>query len=93
MKAKDLEQGKYYSTLELRTNGDVLRQRWWYITLREGNNIKANVVEQINDSPLSFYAAFEVNYNDKNICFIEVSKDLFTVAVQELLTELQFIEK
>ena len=93
MKAKDLEQGKYYSTLELRTNGDVLRQRWWYITLREGNNIKANVVEQINDSPLSFYAGFEVNYNDKNICFIEVSKDLFTVAVQELLTELQFIEK
>ena len=93
MKAKDLEQGKYYSTLELRTNGDVLRQRWWYIILREGNNIKANVVEQINDSPLSFYAGFEVNYNDKNICFIEVSKDLFTVAVQELLTELQFIEK
>ena len=62
-------------------------------SFREGNNIKANVVEQINDSPLSFYAGFEVNYNDKNICFIEVSKDLFTAAVQELLTELQFIEK
>ena len=92
MKAKDLEQGKFYASVEY-LNENEERYRRWYIILREGNNIKANVVEQINDSPLRFYAAFEVNYNDKNICFIEVSKDLFTVAVQELLTELQFIEK
>lgn len=93
MKAKDLEQGKYYSTVEFSSNGDVLRQRWWYITLREDKNIRAMVVEKIRDNPLSFYAGFEVNYNDKKICFIEVSKNLFTAAVQELLTELQFIEK
>ena len=88
MKAKDLEQGKFYASVEYLSE-NVERYRRWYITLREGNNIRANVVEQINDSPLSFYAAFEVNYNDKNICFIEVSKDLFTVAVQELLTEMK----
>ena len=88
MKAKDLEQGKYYASVEYLSE-NVERFRRWYITLREGNNIKANVVEQINDAPLSFYAGFEVNYNDKKICFIEVSKDLFTETVQELLTEMK----
>ena len=88
MKAKDLEQGKYYASVEYLSE-NVERFRRWYITLREGNNIKANVVEQINDASLSFYADFVVNYDDKDICFIEVSKDLFTETEQELLTELQ----
>ena len=88
MKAKDLEQGKFYASVEYLSE-NVERFRRWYITLREGNNIRANVVEQINDSPLSFYADFVVNYNDKDICFIEVSKDLFTAEVQELITEMK----
>lgn len=91
MKAKDLEQGKYYVSVEYLSE-NMERFCWWHITLREGNNIRANVVEQINDASLSFYADFVVNYDDKDICFIEVSKDLFTAAVQELLTELQSIE-
>ena len=65
MKAKDLEQGKYYSTVEFSSNGDVLRQRWWYITLREDKNIRAMVVEKIRDNPLSFYSDFEVWYSDR----------------------------
>ena len=91
MRAKDLEQGKFYASVEY-LNENEERYRRWYIILREGNNIRANVVEQINDAPLSFYAGFEVNYNDKKICFIEVSKGLFTEAVQELLTEIKSIE-
>ena len=68
MKAKDLEQGKYYASVEYLSE-NVERYRRWYITLREGNNIRANVVEQINDASLSFYADFVVNYDDKDICF------------------------
>ena len=64
MKAKDLEQGKYYSTVEFGSNGAVLRQRWWYITLREDKNIRAMVVEKLWDNPLSFYSDFEVWYSD-----------------------------
>lgn len=96
MKAKDLEQGKYYSTLELRTNGDVLRQRWWYITLREGNNIRAMVVEKLMDNPMSFYSDLEVWYSDaffKDISFTECEKKHFTWAIEDIITELQSIEK
>ena len=94
MKAKDLEQGKYYSTVEFGSNGDVLRQRWWYITLREDKNIRAMVVEKIRDNPLSFYSDFEVWYSDaffKDIRFVEVPKRHFEWEIEELITELHFI--
>ena len=94
MKAKDLEQGKYYSTVEFAPNGAVLRQRWWYITLREDKNIRAMVVEKLRDNPLSFYSDFEVWYSDaffKDIHFIEVPKIYFEWEIEELITELHFI--
>ena len=57
MKAKDLEQGKYYASVEYLSE-NVERFRRWYITLREGNNIKANVVEQINDPLFPIQSVF-----------------------------------
>ena len=96
MKAKDLEQGKYYSTVEFGFNKEVLRQRWWYITFREDKNIRAMVVEKLNDAPLSFYSDFEVWYSDaffKDISFTECEKKHFTWAVEDIIKELQFIEK
>ena len=95
MKSKDLEQGKYYSTVEFGSKGDVLRQRWWYITLREDKNIRAMVVEKIRDNPLSFYSDFEVWYSDaffKDISFTGCEKKHFTWAVEDIIKELQAIE-
>ena len=89
MKAKDLEQGKYYSTVEFSSNGDVLRQRWWYITLREDKNIRAMVVEKLRDNPLSFYSDFEVWYSDaffKDIHFVEVPKRHFEWEIEDHLS-------
>ena len=94
MKAKDLEQGKYYSTVEFGSNGAVLRQRWGYITLREDKNIRAMVVEKLWDNPLSFYSDFEVWYSDaffKDISFTECEKKHFTWAVEDIIKELQSI--
>ena len=94
MKAKDLEQGKYYSTVEF-INETLIRQRWWYITLREDKNIRAMVVEKLNDAPLSFYSDFEVWYSDaffKDISFTECEKKHFTWAVEDIIKELQAIE-
>lgn len=95
MKAKDLEQGKYYSTVEFASNNDVIRQRWWYITLREDKNIRAMVVEKIRDNPLSFYSDFEVWYSDaffKDIRFVEVPKRHFEWEIEDIIKELQAIE-
>mgnify|MGYP000852833915 CR=1 FL=1 len=95
MKAKDLEQGKYYSTVEFGSNGAVLRQRWWYITLREGDNIRVKLVERLMDNFLSFNYTSEIRYSVnffKDISFTECEKKHFTWAVEDIIKELQAIE-
>ena len=95
MKAKDLEQGKYYSTVEFSSNGAVLRKRWWYITLREGDNIRVKLVERLMDNFLSFNYTSEIRYSVnffKDISFTECEKKQFTWAVEDIIKELQAIE-
>lgn len=95
MKAKDLEQGKYYTSVELGHNGEVLRQRWWYITLREGDNIRVKLVERLMDNFLSFNYTSEIRYSVnffKDISFTECGKKHFTLAVEDIIKELQAIE-
>ena len=94
MKVKDLEQGKFYTTKEY-INDTLVRQRWWYIILREDKNIMAMVVEKLRDNPLSFYSDFGVWYSDaffKDISFTECEKKHFTWAVEDIIKELKAIE-
>ena len=95
MNANDLVQGIYYTSVELGHNGEVLRQRWWYITLREGDNIRVKLVERLMDNFLSFNYTSEIRYSVnffKDISFTECEKKHFTWAVEDIIKELQAIE-
>ena len=93
MKIKDLEQGKYYTTKEY-INDKLVRQRWWYISLREDKNIRAMVVEKLWGSPISIHLDFDVWYSDayfKNLLFEKDSKKYFMESIRELIKELQYL--
>ena len=94
MRAKDLEQGKYYTSVELGHNGEVLRQRCWYITLREGDNIRFRLLE-LYDYPFSFYYTPDMSHSVnflKDIFFMEVSEEHFMMIIKNCITKLQAIE-
>ena len=74
MKAKDLEQGKYYTSVVFGSNGEVLMQRWWHITLREGDNIRVRLLEKV-ENPLNISYISEMSLRVtffKDIFFMEV---------------------
>ena len=94
MKAKDLEQGKYYASMVFDSNGGVLMQRWWYITLREGDNIRVRLLEQL-ENPLNLSYISEMSLSVtffKDIFFIEVSEEHFMMIIKNFITKLQSIE-
>ena len=94
MKAKDLEQGKYYTSVELGHNGEVLRQRWWHITLREGDNIRVRLLEQV-ENPLNLSYISEMSLSVtflKDVFFMEVSEEHFMMIIKNFITKLQAIE-
>ena len=94
MKAKDLEQGKFYASVEYLSE-NVERFCRWYITLREGDNIRVKLVERLMDNFLSFNYTSEIRYSVnffKDISFTECGKKHFTLAVEDIIKELQAIE-
>lgn len=93
MKAKDLEQGKYYASVEYLSE-NVERFRRWYITLREGNNIRVRLLE-LYDYPFSFYYTPDMSHSVnflKDIFFMEVSEEHFMMIIKNCITKLQAIE-
>ena len=93
MKAKDLEQGKYYASVEYLSE-NVERYRRWYITLREGDNIRFRLLE-LYDYPFSFYYTSDMSHSVnflKDIFFMEVSEEHFMMIIKNCITKLQAIE-